>query len=417
MIAAALVLALAGALPGGGQYIVHPDPQAATVAIDLWYRVPAAGYSNASPGIARVAIAAVAASAPAKGTSLAALVKRDGGDLTINVYPDIAMIGASVPAWQASAVLRAMTGAFFAPDITQDAYKTAVRDSAIASAQQQYSAEQTLQNALFSRLFSAGPAHVAPLPGSPAEVTKISAADVRAFAARAFRQQNAVISVAGNVDDKLLADARTGVNAQSVSQDGPYDSTPVSSANPPDAVINGPVSGLGVAFAGPPIADEKGATAMDFLADYLFDPDYGVVSEAYASRDDVFVSGQFITLHDPGVLIGTIAGSGSDAVRAHVLAALDALKTPMSQTAFEAARNAFVYHILAQSQTPAGRADNAGWYAVEGNPGYAPGDPSGRYLQIAQSLDPAYVASVAAKYLAHPAIVQLIATPKAGSST
>ena len=72
------------------------------------------------------------------------------------------------------------------------------------------------------------------------------------------------------------------------------------------------------------------------------------------------------------------------------------MSKPLDPQAFEAARAAFVYHILSQIQTPSSRADNFGWYAVEGSPTYAPGSESGEYLKAAQSLDPAYVADMAA---------------------
>lgn len=412
--AAAGPLQSSGSLPLGGQYIVHDDPAAATTAIDLWYRVPSSGYAAAVPGVARVTIAALAASAPPNGTSFEDLVKRDGGTLTINVYPDIAMIGASVPSWEAASVLRAMTSAFFSPSITETGFRAALRDTAIAAAEQQYSADATLQNALFARIFSSGPAHYAPVPASAADVTRVKLEDVRAFAGRGFRQQNAVLSIAGSTAGNLLSGVRENAG-QTGAQDAPLDST-LSNA-PVDAIVNGPVSGLGFAFAGPPIADEKAATAMDFLADYLFDPQYGAVSVALSKKQDISVGGQFITLHDPGVLVGTISGTGASALRAQVLDAIAALAKPMDAKAFAAARNAFLYRIYSESQTPAGRADNAGWYAVEGNPAYAPGDQSRRYVQLALSLDPSYVASIANRYLQHPAIVQLLTTPKSGSST
>src|SRR5579864_1292538 len=68
-----------GNLPGGGTYVLHRDVTAPTVAVNLWYRAPASGYDSATPGIARLAIAAVAASAPAHGTSLSELITRVGG--------------------------------------------------------------------------------------------------------------------------------------------------------------------------------------------------------------------------------------------------------------------------------------------------------------------------------------------------
>ena len=41
---------------------------------------------------------------------------------------------------------------------------------------------------------------------------------------------------------------------------------------------SGEVPGTGLAWVGPPIADEKAATALDFVADYLFRDDTGIVT-------------------------------------------------------------------------------------------------------------------------------------------
>ncbi|MFN2448870.1 MAG: insulinase family protein [Candidatus Baltobacteraceae bacterium] len=407
---------LTGALPGGSQYIMHRDTAAATAAIELWYRAPSAGYDNASPGIARLTIAALAVSARPHGSSLAEIVKRSGGYLSIDVYSDIAMIGANVPSWQAPAVLKALTSTYFSPAITDAGLKAALRDSTIVAAQQQYDAPQVLQNALFERLFAAGAAHYAPVPSTQAAFSKIAPQDLRAFAARALREQNAVLSIAGNVDAGILANIPRLSAAQAAPADPPFDSTPSGAAV--DATVAAPVAGLGIAWLGPPIADAKAATAMDFIADYLFDPSYGALASALQQTNgDLFISGQFITLHRPGVLIATIGGANANAARAQVLQAAAAMSKPLEGKVFEAARNAFVYRILAESQTPASHADNAGWYAVEGDAGYAPGDESRRYLHIANSLDAAYVASVAAQYLQHAAIVQLLTAAAPGSST
>lgn len=198
--------------------------------------------------------------------------------------------------------------------------------------------------------------------------------------------------------------------------DGPFDST--LAAAPGSATKSAYVSGLGFAWAGPPIADPKAATALDFIADYLFDTDHGTLAKAIAKTDPgAFVNGQFITLHDPGVLLLTISGVNSTALQQQVNAAVAAMQQPMDGKTFATARTAFVYHLLSQTQTPMSRADNFGWYAAEGNAAYAPGGASGDYLNAVQSLDPAYIASIVRKYLQHPAIVQLLSSEQKGTTT
>ena len=71
---------------------------------------------------------------------------------------------------------------------------------------------------------------------------------------------------------------------------------------------------------------------MDFIADYLFRDDTGVVSRALdASKTDAYVSGQFITLHDPGVLVVTVGGDAAKAAKQRVLNELAKLEKPMDR--------------------------------------------------------------------------------------
>lgn len=397
-----------GSLSGGGTYILRRDASAPTASVELWYRAPGAGYDNATPGVSRLAITALAASAPPHGRSLAELVTRLGGTLSINVYPDIAMVGASVPVAQAPTVLRALTHAYFEPAITTDGLKTAMRDCAIGAAESQFEPEHVLQDALFARIFTAGPAHFPPTPASARDFTKISEPVVKAFAARAFRRQNAFLTVSGGIEAGILSNMQAAGSGTPAAADAPLDSTLTTA--PVNAVQGAQIAGLGFAWVGPPIADAKAATAMDFIADYLFDGDHGTIAQAVRTKQsDAFVNGQFITLHKPGVLLVTVAGGDANAARSQILAAAASMTKPLDEKTFDAARNAFEYHIMSQTQTPASRADNFGWYAAEGNAGYAPGDQSGEYVKAVESLDPGYVAEVARKYLQNPAIVQLLA--------
>jgi predicted Zn-dependent peptidase len=402
-------LAQSGALPGGGTYVVRPDGGAATTAIELWFRAPGAGYDSKYPGISRLALTTLAASRPPHGTSLAELVKGLGGTLTLNVYPDIAMVGVSVPSWNATNVAKALTAAYFTPSVTDDGLKAALRDCAIAGTEARFDADRLLQDALFAHLFVSGPAHYSPTPTAAAHFSKIPVDQVKAFATRAFSSPNAVMSIAGNVDSKVLSEV---VNAPALHQarangrgDAPLDSTV--SNRPADVTQDASVSGLGFAWTGPPITDERSATAMDFIADYLFDPDHGTLSLAARKNKSTLVNGQFITLHNPGVLLLTISGTGASNFRQQVLDTVNAMRQPLDRNTFDAARAAFEYHIFSQIQTPLSRADNFGWYAAEGNLGYAPGNDTGTYLKAARSLTADFVAQTVRTYLQQPSIVQL----------
>jgi predicted Zn-dependent peptidase len=396
-----------GALPRGGSYVLAPDPTVGDAAIGLWFRAPAAGYDNATPGIANLAATAAAVAPLASGKSLYALVHSVGGDLNIAVYPDIVGIGAVVPASAARRVVAAITAAYFAPAVDENAVKTARANAAVLGVQQRYESDTTLHDLLFAQLFAGGPAHYPTLPTSVSALTSISAPQVNDFAKRAFRSENGVLTLTGNVDASSIS-AVTDGDAKGA-MDAPFDSPLAPS--PASATTTGAVDGVGLAWIGPPISDEKAATAMDFVADYLFRDESGVVSQALdQAKSDALVIGQFITLHDPGIMVVTVGGDHEKQAEQKVLSALQAMQQPMDRATFEAAREAFLYHVAADTQTPQEQADNLGWYTVEGNLAYAPGIPNGAYERAARSLDPQYVADVVRRYLGKPVVVDLIAT-------
>lgn len=395
---------------GAQEVLVHNDAAVPIASIELWYRAPADGYDGKTPGISRLAVTAVAASALPHSTSLAELVDGLGGTLTISAYPDIVMVGASVPAADSKSVLAAMKAAYGTPQISHAAIRLAAQDAAISAAEEPFDSARTLQDLLYAQLFASGPAHDPPTP-PVAQLNTISGAAIRAFAARAFRPGNAIFSVAGNVGSAQALLPSPSANAASL--DPPFDS--VRNPSPGDSVEHAQSTGIGFAWTGPPISDERSATALDFIADYLFDSEHGTVARALeSSYGSLFINGQFITLHDPGVMIVTVSGSTDPSIQTKILEAVKKMRSPMSASAFSAARAAFEYHILSQAQTAAEMADNFGWYAAEGNPSYAPGARSGAYLKTAQSLNPAFVAQTASRYLRQPAIVRLLQAPAAG---
>jgi predicted Zn-dependent peptidase len=405
--------ATSGTLPHGGSYVMLSDAAVPTVAIDLWFRAPSAGYDNAQQGLARVAATAAAAATLESGKSLVALVRDLGGRIAISTFPDMTGVTVSAPAGAATKIVAALSAAYFTPAIDADALKAAQRDSAVLSAEHSYSSDDIIHDALFGTIFSSGPAHVPPLAASVNDIASFALTDVKAFAQRAFRSANATIALTGNVDASILDAITAGTPG---AQDAPYDSTLASSPKTP-ATISGLVAGDGTAWAGPPISDPRAATAMDFIADYLFRDETGVVSSALSATGDTYLIGQFITLHDPGIMLVTTSGSDSAATQKRVLDAVTALQQPLRPDTFTAARNAFLYHIASDTQTPVEQADNVGWYAAQGNASYAPSSVGGAYWNLAAGLDPDFVASVARRYLAHPVVVHLQATSTKESSS
>lgn len=402
-----------GALPRGGSYAMRLDPGVPTAAVDLWFRAPAVGFGSAPvPGLSRLAATAIAASKPLVGDSLSSRVGQFGGRMAISIYPDAVAIGISVPANRTRDIARAMTTAYFSPVLTSDGLRRALQDVARASLEKHFKPEETLHDLLFEQIFSAGPAHYATLPQNLADLQKVGTAQVQLFAERAFRAQNAVLTVAGNIDSSALSSINTGRGNVPVALHG-FDA-------PYDSVVGGakaqiarpfPEDGLGLGWVGPPINDERAATALDFIADYLFRPETGVAETAVLAADpNLYISGQFVTLHNPGVMLVSIAGKQQAAGRKIVEDFVAKMMQPLDARPFAAAAAAFRYHILSDLETPLSQADNLGWYAVEGNPAYAPDSSTNRYFSALEALTPQYVADVARKYLNNPSVVRLTAT-------
>jgi predicted Zn-dependent peptidase len=413
-VAFALPALQSGSLPHGGTYYVAPDTQAPTAAIDLWFRAPADGYDGLTPGIARIAAAAAAATRLANGRTLAESVAQAGGNLSISVFPDLVSIGVIVPPPAAQRILASMTAAYFAPQVDAASLGAGEKDTVVQVVQQQYEADVLAQDALFGSLFVAGPASQPPVPFSTSDVTHIELGAVESFAQRAFRSSNAFLTLAGNVNDEMLSVVTDGTGA--ATPDLPIDSRPAPSARA--TTTQGEEPGIGIAWLGPPIADERAATALDFVADYLFNSSDGTVIGAMRRSDaQAYLHGQFITLHDPGVMLVTIQGSDDQSLEQLVLQAVADLQKPLEPATFDAAREAFLYHITAQTQTPGEEADMLGWYAAEGAASYAPGGED--YQRIARSLDPDFVAQTVRRYLLHPATVRVVvpASSQEGSST
>jgi predicted Zn-dependent peptidase len=408
--------AATGTLPGGVAYQLRPDPAQPAAAVALWYRAPAGGFDAApTPGLARLAAATVTASAPITGTSLAQLVERAGGRLSISAFPDSIAITALVPPDRVAQTVRAMTADFFAPVATADGLAIGRRDAGEDALLRSLEPD-AIEDALGAALFAAGPFHDGALPA--AALSDVTLDRVRAFADRAFRPSNAVLVLAGNVDRAALAGVATRSGDTSAASPEPATAQTPAPRVPaaPELRRTGNITGTGLGWIGPPIADEGAATALDFLADALFAPKTGIVARALGTRKAT-VTGRFVTYHDPGVFLVTVTGDDAAAARPIVEQAVVAAATPMAGPAFSAARAGFVYRLLGTMESPAEIADTYGWYAVEGDAAYAPADGGlqGRYFTLAAKLTPASVAQAAARYLSGPpaAVTFVKAAPEA----
>ena len=386
-------------LAGGGTGIVRPMSGAPVAAVELWFRAPSIGFeAEPQPGIANLAALAVAASEPLTGTPLAALVARSGGRFAVSVYPQTVEISALVPAGDAPSVLRTMSAVYFTPVLTEAGLAEAVQE---ARADQRLRAivspDEELRDALFAVLFPSGPDHFSPVDASGVGALHLD--EVRSFATRAFRASNATVVLTGDVDSTLLDSAVPG-RGEHQAAEALTVGKPALAASTPPVTQQASIPGFGYAWIGPSIKDEREATALDFVADYLFNPDTGVVTKQIGNVD-ASINAQYVTYYDPGVFYVEATGSQAATVRAQIDDALAAMSKPLDSKVFESARRRFEYHVTSDVSTPLPLADNFGWYACEGNAGYAPGADvnGGRYITSVHALTPQLVAQTVQKYL------------------
>jgi predicted Zn-dependent peptidase len=387
-----------GTLPGGAAYVYQPLAGAQVAAIELWFRAPSAGFVEPMvPGLARLAADAVAASKPITGISLAEFVDGIGGRLTITVNPESIGVSVLVPAGQAAATVRALTRSYFAPVVTDEGAGDAQRSELIDGQLHGASPEDAIQDALYGALFTAGPAKRSTF-GTAATIATVDTKQIQAFAERAFRAPNATLVATGDVDRAALADAIPGQADPKPGHEAAI--AEQVATHPVPVALSGAQAGFGMAWAGPAILDERDATALDFVADYLFAPPTGPLYRAAINTGST-IDGTFLTFHDPGVFFVTATGGDVTAARTAVTAALASMRQPLAAATFAAARRAFVYRTLSNAQSANGLADSFGWYGVEGNLAYAPGVDGikGRYLVDAAALTPQSVAATVAKYL------------------
>jgi len=393
-----------GNLQHGGRYVVTLPSSVPLTAVELWYAVPSTGFGpTATASIARLAAQSVAASTPITGVSLGDYVSSIGGTLSIDVFPDSVAITALVPTTNASATVHLLTQSYFSPVLTDVGLRRAKLDLATQALLEKFDPDTVIRNGLFAGLFSAGPAHYPTL--SIHDLTNLDLDSVRAFAERGFQTQRASLIVSGVVEPGLLESVLPGRIDPTVHPEQDRNtliSTPA--AKPSETIIPFTEPGNGFAWLGPDIKDEAASTAMDFIADYLFHPTDGRVTHLLANQTpEVTLSGQFITLRKPGVFVVSISGNGSAVATKIARDEISKLATtPLSHDEFERARNAFIYHLQSDLQTPADLAASLGWYATEGQPEYAPGAKGGEgsYFRNAAMLSPKKITEIAKQFLA-----------------
>lgn len=402
--------------PDGLTLVARKATASPTAAIEVWIKCPSSGYSSPRPGLARLTALAVV-DEKAGGASLRDEARKAGAQIAISVYHESTEIALLAPAYVSADLLDTLVSRALHPHLDQAAFESARQRLAAQQVASMDMPEQVLRDSLFAQLFASGPLHDSSF-GDPKTLTGLTLDDISSFAARAYVPAQEIVVTVGDVDERdvsrrlaVLAPPAGQTQTMPESSVAAYGDTPVSLTR---ESLN--AGGVAIGWVGPPIADERAATAMDFLSDYLAHPSEGVVSKVVLGADaSTTFTGQFVTLRNPGVFYVTASGAKLDPTLTSTLirdAMRNALRQQLSKEDFERARAAFVTHLLRDMQTSQGLADNYGWYFAQGALPYSPSATdatlSGQYFKQVASLSPDYVYSIARRYLlAKPAVIIL----------
>lgn len=403
-------------LPDGLTLITRKATASPTAALEIWIKCPANGYGAPRPGLARLTALALVEQ-KSGGSSLRDEAKKSGAQIAISVYQESTEVAILAPAYLSPALLERLVNQVLHPHLDQAAFEAARQRLAAQQVASVDMVDQVLRDSLFAHIFASGPLHDSTY-GDPKTLTGLGLGDISSFAERAYVPANEIVVAVGDVDGSDVA-KRVGAAAPAAApaQSMP-ESTVATFSDAPLALNRDSISESGVAigWVGPPIQDERAATAMDFLSDYLTHPTQGVVTKAVnlASADTLF-GGQFVTLRNPGIFYVTASGEKLDPtiVSGTIRDAMrNALRGPLSEAEFQRARAVFISHLLRDMQTSQGLADNYGWYFAQGALGYSPSATdtalSGVYFQQVAALTSDYVYSIARRYLlATPAVILL----------
>ena len=405
-------------LPDGLTTQVRHATGSGSVALEIWIRCPSNGWASSQPGIARLtALATVGGQSG--GSSLRDIVRSRGGQLGVSIFQTATEFAILAPAASAPVLQDELVRRIFHPSLDGAALTDAKTRLAEEQAAASQSTTEVLRDEVFSAVFASGPLHGSTF-GDSQSLQSASLDDVRAFAARSYVPTAAIVVSLGNGDATILTGrlAATAPRAAAASA-VPPSSTAGAPAQPisiASTLVDTP--GVALAWAGPPISDQKAATAMDFLSDYLTDQHNGQFAKAAAAAAaDATVNGQFVTLENPGLFFVSVSGTAVDpaAMEKTLRNALQSeLTRTMPHDQFADAIDAYETRLLRQMDSPQGLADNYGWYFAQNAPAYAPSatDPvlGGAYFANAASLTPEFVRDVARRYLGAPPIV-IVVTP------
>jgi zinc protease len=405
-------------LANGLQVIAMPDPLAATVSVQVWYRV---GGQDDPPG--RSGFAHLFEHLMFKGTRhmppemFDRLTEDVGGRNNAFTAEDVTAYQSEVPANHLERLLWAEAERMAHLNVDQAGF-----DSERAVVIEEYR-ERVLASP-YGRLFNALPTaafdvhpYRLPVIGRIEDLQAATLDDVRAFHRTFYRPDNAALVVAGGFEPAQL---ETWVERHFAHVPRPAKPVPrVDVVEPPRARSElrhidapaVPLPAVALVWRGPAAAHAD-AAALQVAAALLASGESSRLNEALVRRQRIARSAGFGTdlFADAGMLIAwaVASGSASPARLEHALRAEIARlgETPPIAGELEKVRAGLLTAALAERETPQGRAEAAGWALVLRGDARA----ADRELAELQAVTAADVQRVLRRHLLRPHRVTLVYT-------
>lgn len=418
-------------LANGLQVIALPDRSTATVSVQVWYRVGGKDDPAGRSGFAHLfehMMFKRTRHMPSE--TFDRLTEDVGGQNNAFTAEDTTAYQSEVPSNHLERLLWAEAERMSNLEVDQPSF-----DSERAVVQEEL--RQRVLASPYGRLFNALPGYAferhpyrRPVVGSIEDLNAATLDDVRAFHSTYYRPDNAVLIVAGDLDD-----ARFDAAVDRYFGRIPRPATPiprVTVQEPPRqadlrATLQAPrvpLPAVALIWKGPAARDED-AAALDIASALLAGGESSRMNQALVYRDRVAQAAGFQT-HlnaDAGMLVAYAIAVGGQpaeqqlpALEKALMREIEALaRGPIREAEFDKVRTQLLTAALMERQTPNGRAAAAGWAVIQ----YGDARQAEQQLQRLQAVRAADVQRVLRRHVleAHRVTLSYVQAPNGAAGT
>lgn len=368
-------------LANGLQVIALPDRSTATVSVQVWYRVGGKDDPAGRSGFAHLFEHMMFKRTRHMPSEMFDRLTEDvGGQNNAFTAEDVTAYQSEVPSNHLERLLWAEAERMSNLEVDQPSF-----DSERAVVQEEL--RQRVLASPYGRLFNALPTYAferhpyrRPVVGSIEDLNAATLDDVKAFHSTYYRPDNAVLIVAGDIDEAAFdaaVDRYFGRIARPAAPIPRVDVQEPERQRDVRATLQAPrvpLPALALVWKGPAARDAD-AAALDVASALLAGGESSRMNQALVYRDRVAQAAGFQTHFnaDAGMLVayaiavgGKPAAQQLPALEAALMREITALaRGPIADAEFEKVRTQLLTAALSERQTPNGRAAAAGWAVIQ----------------------------------------------------